>query len=224
MDSTMQKVISWVEYFIKWFLRAMPIPIRITEISLLLLGLIALAVHKYFPNWEITMNPLVWQIPLILLGVAFVGSLAWSSFMLYREKVQIISNLNTKINDLNMQLDAARKMAYPPVTTLMMTQYFKDLDIPLGDYGLVNREMEDKVFDHCRIRGPTVIAVQDCLIAHCEFEGDIDTTLIVTTNKSMFGVLGTNRCKFINCIFENVGIIANQETIDRIKQGFSNKQ
>ena len=220
----MQKVISWVEYFIKWFLRAMPIPIRITEISLLLLGLIALAVHKYFPNWEVTMNPLVWQIPLILLGITFIGSLAWSSFMLYREKVQIISDLSTRINDLTVQLDTARKMAYPPVTTLMMTQYFKALDIPLGDYGLVNRKMEDKVFDHCRIKGPTVIAIQDCLLTHCTFEGDIDTTLIVTTNKSMFGVLGASRCKFINCIFENVGIIGNQEIIDHIKQGFLNKQ
>lgn len=195
----------------------MPVPIRITEISLLLLGLIALAVHHYSPNWEVVMNPIVWQIPLTLLGITFIGSLAWSSFTLYREKVQNISDLNT-------QLDAARKMAYPPITTLMMTQYFKDLDIPLGDYGLANREMKDKVFDHCRIKGPTVIAIQDCQIIHCGFEGNIDTTLIVTTNKSMFGVLGANRCKFINCIFENVGIIGNQETIDHIKQGFLNKQ
>lgn len=210
------KIMSWGEYFIKWFLRAMPVPIRITEISLLLLGLIALAVHHYFPNWEV-INALVWQIPLILLASVLVGGLAWSSFMLYREKEQIIS-------DLNMQLDTARKMAYPPVTTLMMTPYFKDLDIPLGDYGLVNRTMEDKVFDHCRIKGPTVIAIQDCVITHCDFEGDINTTLIVTANRSIHGVLGTNRCKFISCSFENVGIIGNQETIDRIKEGFLNKE
>ena len=210
------KIMSRGEYFIKWFLRAMPVPIRITEISLLLLGLIALAVHHYFPNWEVIINPLVWQIPLILLVIVFAGSLLWSSFTLYREKVQTISDLNT-------QLDAARKMAYPPVTTLMMTPYFKDLDIPLGDYGLVNRTMEDKVFDNCRIKGPTVIAIQDCVITHCDFEGDINTLLIVTTNKSTLGVLGTNRCKFINCTFVNVGIIGNQETIDHIKKGFLEK-
>lgn len=134
----MRKVISWVEYFVTWFLRAMPIPIRITEISLLLLGLIALAVHQCFPNWEVTMNPLVWQIPLILLGITFIGSMAFSSFMLYREKVQIISDLNAKISDLNTQLDTARKMAYPPITTLMMSPYFRDLDIPLGQFALVN--------------------------------------------------------------------------------------
>jgi hypothetical protein len=211
------KIMSSGEYFIKWFLRAMPVPIRITEISLLLLGLIALAVQHYSPNWEVIMSRLIWQIPLILLGIVFLGSLAWSSFMLYREQVQIISDLNT-------QLDAARKMAYPPVTTLMMTPYFKNLDIPLGDYGLVNRTMEDKVFDHCRIKGPTVIAIRDCVITSCHFEGNINTILIVTTNKNVRGVLGTSRCKFINCTFENVGIIGDKETIAHIKEGFINEQ
>jgi hypothetical protein len=215
----MRKVVFWVEYFIKGFLRAMPIPIRITEISLLLLGLIALAVHAYFPNWEVTMNPLVWQIPLMLLGITFIGSLAWSSFMLYREKVQNISDLNAKINELDAQLDIARKMAYPPITTLMMSPYFKDLDIPLGQFALVNTELANKTFENCRIHGPIVLLVLQSNITHCSFDADIDSTFITTTNLTVSGVLKVSKCTFFNCNFIKVSVIGDINQISEIKRG-----
>lgn len=140
---------SRIQYFWKWVSAASPAPIRIAQIALLFLTFASLALRQLRPEWVVSKEPLAWQIPLGLLITVFVISLAVSSYNLYKE------GQNT-ITDLNQQLDVARRQAYPHVATLMMTPYFKDLDIPLGDFGLVNQLLEDKTFDHCRIHGPVV--------------------------------------------------------------------
>lgn len=204
---------SWVQYFWKWLVLASPLPVRVVEISVLLLALIALASKQLFPIWEPVMNALAWQIPLGLLVAVFLISMAWSSYSLYRAQ-------GLTISDLTSQLEIARKQAYPPVTTLMMAPYFKELDIPLGQYGLVNKVMEDKVFDHCRIKGPAVISLTNSQVTGCSFDGDLATTFIITTNKTAIGILGVVRCKFIDCTFENVSIIGSQETVEKMRPGF----
>lgn len=104
----------------------------------------------------------------------------------------------------------------------MMTPYFKDLDIPLGEFGLANNTLADKTFDHCRIHGTVVMYIgNNTTITLCSFDGNPVSSFIVTTNQYVSGVLGITGCTFINCTFDNVSFIGNQDAINKIKQGFN---
>lgn len=206
---------AWIQYFGKWVSAASPAPIRIIEITFIFLTIALLAIRQLRPEWVGRMDALAWQIPLGLLITVFLISLAVSSYNLYKE------GQNT-ITDLNQQLDVARKQAYPPIATLMMTPYFKDLDIPLGDFGLVNQLLADKMFDHCRIHGPVVVhLMKSGTMISCIFSGDIESTFIVATNQRVDGVLGVQNCTFVNCTFDKVSFIGPQDQIDKIKAGFN---
>jgi len=204
-----------IQYIWKWILKASSTPIRIIEIVFLLMTIIALAIHTLRPEWAGTMENLVWQIPLgLLVGVFFI-SLIVSSYNIYKEQ-------QNKIIDLNQQLEVARKQAYPPVATLMLSPYFKDLDIPLGEFGSTNSLLSGKTFDHCRLHGPIVVAIlHDVKMTMSSFSGDSESIFIVTSNKRANGVLGIENCTFVDCYFEKVAFIGSQEQIDQIKKGFS---
>lgn len=107
-----------------------------------------------------------------------------------------------------------------PVATLMMSPYFEDLDIPLGDFGLVSQLLVDKTFDHCRIHGPVVIYLTHSnTVTACIFNGDPEAMLIVTTSQKVDGVLVVQNCTFVNCTFEKVSFIGTQDSIDEIRRG-----
>lgn len=206
---------GWIQYFWKWVSAASPTPIRITEIAILFLAIAAFAIRQLRPEWLGRMDKLAWQIPLGLLITVLLVSLAVSSYNLYKEQQDTIA-------DLNQQLDVAHKQAYPPVATLMMSPYFKDLDIPLGDFGLVRQLLADKTFDHCRIHGPVVIyLIKSVTITSCEFGGDPEAIFIVTANQRVEGVLGVQDCTFVNCTFDKVSFIGPQDQIEKIRAGFN---
>jgi len=205
----------WIKYFWKWLSSATPIPIRVTEVTAVLLTLITLAVKHGFPNWEAAMTDLIWQVSLVVLIAAFIISIIWTPFAIYREQKRIIS-------DLNVKLDVARKQAYPPITTLFTSQYFKSLDIPLGELGLVNTTLSDKTFENCRIHGPIIIGISNSItLVSCEFDGDPDITFIVTSNERVLGVLEVINCTFINCKFIKIGFIGNEKGIAFLKGEFA---
>ncbi len=205
---------SWVQYAWKWFSEATPTPIRAIEVFFFLFTIIMFAIREIKPEWVGRMDSLAWQIPLGLLVVVFLISLGVSSYNLYNKQ-------HKEMVELEQQLDIARKMAYPPITTLMMTPYFKDLDIPLGEFGLVSEILVDKTFDHCRIHGPVVLHIDGITMTLCIFKGDAESTLITTTNKRVDGVLGVRNCTFVNCVFDKVSFIGPQDQIDRIRLGFN---
>lgn len=206
---------SWISYLWQWFSEAFPAPIRFIEIAVLFLTLLALAFKQIKPEWVARMDKLAWQIPLGLLAVVFIISLFISSYHMNQQKIK-------EITEINQQLEIARKQAYPPVTALMMESYFKDKDIPLGDFGLVNSNLQDKTFEKCRIHGTVVIHLENGnTISLCKFSGNLDSNFIVTTNKSVSGVLNLNGCTFIQCDFQNVSFIGDQKAIDSIKTGFN---
>ncbi len=208
------KKMSWYEYFWKWFLEASPIPIRIVEITVLFLTLAGLAIHEIRPDWVARMDKLAWQIPLGLLISVFVISMGVSSYHLYQEQ-------QTVIKSLNEQLDTARKQAYPTVDTIMLNQYFKGVDIPLGSFGLINNTLKNKTFEDCRINGPVVVHVGDnTKILNNTWLGNPDFTFIITTNKALSGVVDLQGCTFIKCTFQQVSFIGPEEQIDMIKAGF----
>ena len=207
---------DYIEYIWKWVWTASTLPFRIIEIVVLLITLAGLAIGQIRPGWVGKYKKLAWQLPFGLLVVVFVFSLATSSFRLYEEKIDEISTLN-------QELEAARKMAYPPLTTLMMSPCFKDLDIPLGEFGLVNQLLADKTFDNCRIHGPIVLYVITGSILSCIFNGDRESMFIVTSNQRVDGVLGIQDCTFVNCTFDKVSFIGPQDQIDQLKQGFTFK-
>lgn len=161
------------------------------------------------------MEKLAWQLPVGLLLAVFVISLGVSSYNLYKEK-------SIEINDLKNELENARKQSYPPITTLLMGEYFKNKDIPLGEFSLVNHELINKTFDNCRIHGTVVIYLKKNIdLLNCDFAGDIESTFITTTNTSVMGTLALENCKFINCYFYNVSFIGSKNTIAKLKSMFT---
>lgn len=203
---------SWIQYFWKWVSAASPTPVRIIEIIIMFLVLAGLAIKQIQPKWVARMDKLAWQIPFGLLIAVFFISLAVSSYKLYEEQQNTIS-------DLKQQLQVAQKQAYPPITTLMMEPYFKDKDIPLGEFGLINPLLANKTFENCRIHGIVVMYISNTTITHCDFYGD-DANFIVTSNQKIGGVLNVKRCTFINCTFKNVSFIGSADEILKIKSGF----
>jgi hypothetical protein len=206
---------AWIQYLWKWLSTASPIPLRIAEIIFFLITIVGLAMRQLRPQWEPKMVKIAWQLPLGILIITFLISLAVSSYHLYQEQTK-------RIFDLNQQLDNARKQAYPPITALMMEPYFKDKDIPLGDFGLVNTELTGKTFENCRIHGIVVLVVGGgTTITGCHLSGNMDASFIITTNEQISGVLKIIKCTFIHCSFKNVSFIGNVEMIKKIKAGFT---
>ena len=119
---------------------------------------------------------------------------------------------------LEDDLRVARKQAYPPITTLMMQQHFKNKDIPLGELALVSSGLVNKTFEDCRIYGPVVIYPKEPFtLIYCNFNADSNSVFIATTNESVTGVLLVEGCKFIGCSFYNVSFIGSEEIISMLK-------
>lgn len=188
----------------------------IPEVTLLIITIIGAAIKANKPEWIGKMEKLAWQLPLGLLLSVFLISLIVSSYNLYNQKTQEIDDLTQKLSD-------ARKLSYPPISTLMMSPYFKNLDIPLGEFGLVNARLVDRTFENCRIHGPIVVFAQNTTATSCSFSGNEETTFIVTTNRSVGGVLAVIRCNFINCEFINVSFIGDQKNIDGMRGSLNSK-
>jgi hypothetical protein len=204
---------SWVQYFYKWILEATPNPVRIVEILFLLLTIAGFAVKEMRPEWGARMDKLAWQLPLGLLIVTLIISLAVSSYNMYKEQ-------QIKIAELEIQLETTRKQSYPPITVLLMEQYFKDKDIPLGEFGLVNSLLVNKTFVNCRLHGNIVIFLRkNNTLTNCTFRGDAESIFIITTNKMVGGVLATDNCTFIGCEFYNVSFIGNAEAMEKLRTG-----
>ncbi|MDP3879706.1 MAG: hypothetical protein Q8Q07_05305 [Dehalococcoidales bacterium] len=205
---------AWLQYMGKWLLTASPIPIRVTEVIVLVLTLVGLAVHQVRPQWVARMDKLVWQLPLSLLIAVLLISLVWSSYDMYKKQSE-------QIEDLMKQLEQARSQVYPSVASLMLSSYFRDVDVPLAEFGRISPILEGKTFENSRIHGPVVLLVgEGTTITSSSFTGDPEASFIVTTNKHVSGVLQTKRTTFINSRFDGVSFIGDQELIDRIKKGF----
>lgn len=165
---------------------------------------------------------LAWQLPLAALVVVFIISLAWSSYHIFRQQDQEIVGLQKQLETLQKQLEIARSQASPQITSLMMQQFFKDQDIPLGQFGLVNEFLSDKTFEKCRIHGPAVIYLENGnTITGCALNGTTEANFIITSNERLGGILGLRNCSFLNCEFINISFIGNAKLIGVIKAGFS---
>ena len=80
----------------------------ITGIISLIGGII---VWKY-PTKESTMKNLIWMIPLFIMVIAFVGRLLYAPYAIYK-------NQETKINELSISLETAKKQAFAPPDALI---------------------------------------------------------------------------------------------------------
>ena len=107
---------AWVQYFWLWLSEASPTPVRIVEISFLILTLTRYAIRQYVPKWESAMSKIVWQLPLGLLIAVFIISLGVSSNSLYSKQQSRITDLET------------------------MTEYITDMQAVLREGTLVERK------------------------------------------------------------------------------------
>lgn len=173
-----------------------------------------MAVKQIKPEWVGKMDKLAWQLPLGFLFATFIISLAVSSYSLYKGK-------QSEIDNLKIDLETARKQAYPSISTIMMQEHFKDKDIPLGEFGIANSELHNKTFINCRIYGAIVMYLRkNNVVNYCSLWGDIDSSFIITTNEKISGVLAIDDCTFINCTFYNISFIGNKNQIERLKEKF----
>jgi hypothetical protein len=213
------------QFYWNWFISAFSGAWAISQAITGAIALIAGIVVWKHPNWEVSMKNLIWMIPLGAFLILLIIRLIIAPFDIYQKQQMDIKNINdklkhkeNKLEETEKNLEDARKQIPPSITEIMTSQYIKDRDIFLASLGMIDPIIHDKVFDHCRIIGPVVMAAQDnTQMSHCRFEGDINSFFIATTNERIIGIMILKNCKFLYCDFKNISFIGSVEQIAKIK-------
>jgi hypothetical protein len=210
------------QFYWNWFTSAFSGAWAISQVLAGVITLImGILVWKY-PNWEASAKNLLWMIPLGIFLVLLVIRLAIAPFNIYQKQQMDLRSIEKKLQETEKNLEDARKQISLSITEIIASLYIKNRDIPLASLGMINPIIHDKVFDHCRIIGPAVIAApHDGEIGFCTFQGDINSVFITTTNERITGIIVLKNCKFLSCDFRNVSFIGPADQIARLKAGFN---
>jgi biopolymer transport protein ExbD len=132
----------------------------------------------------------------------------------------------SKLEDLDKQLNEAVKL-YKPIEELADikrgdTVKGKEINISLMFQKLNTFVLSNVTFDHCVLKGPCMIA----LLGNCEVSGSNlgkgrleDMLIRADPNRRYIGVCGFANCKILYCTFENIGILADDVTVEKVKKG-----
>ena len=107
----------------------------------------------------------------------------------------------------------------------MIGRSFKDETVYLGEVAKGMTVIEDWTFTRCQIRGPIIIAALDrkTTFENCNLGGTQEQILWVISpdRRNIQGALGLTDCRFLECVFQNVGFAGHPDVIDRMRQGLT---
>lgn len=79
----------------------------------------------------------------------------------------------------------------------------------------------ERSFANCRVLGPALCALLDSVhVTGCSLGGALEELLVeVPEGRVVIGAIGLLRCEFVGCLFEGVGWIGTQQSLDLLRVG-----
>jgi len=201
------------QYLWKWVSTSFSVPVRATEIAVLLVTLIGLFVGQRIPKWSEPMKTIAWAIPLGVLILVLVGSLIGTAYNIYKTDQKTIATLNSQL-----QTVSAKNFATP---NQLIGNSLNNLTININDLARENPTISAITFTNCKIYGPAVLfADQTNVFNNVSFyygNATPDSMLIVTSNPVIIGAIQLQYCVFTNCQFYQLAFIGNAQNMATMK-------
>ncbi len=95
---------------------------------------------------------------------------------------------------------------------------YRDQTIRLTDLAESSNDIRNVTFENCVISGPAVLALQDCSLTNCVFQGN-DEALFwdVGDRRSVLGAIALVECTIIDCQFSRIGLLGTPACIERMR-------
>jgi hypothetical protein len=113
-----------------------------------------------------------------------------------------------------MPIASYREMRQPIISgrTVILMEVPRNRSEPM-----ISGVIEDKVFEHCSIIGPAVVAASgknDITLSEFYTGGNPDNLLLETKGKLMVGMIAFNNCKFRMCEFKSISFAGPPDALE----------
>ncbi len=90
--------------------------------------------------------------------------------------------------------------------------------IRLAELAQCSNVIRNVTFEHCVISGPAVVALQDCALTDCTFQGsDEELFWDVGGRRAVLGAIALVECTITNSRFEQIGLLCTSENVGYLK-------
>jgi MFS family permease len=115
---------------------------------------------------------------------------------------------------ITMPIASYREMQKEKVVgrTVLINEVPRDSQDPM--------HIKNKIFEHCVILGPAVLALTHTLMVSCELQSwkSADDILLESKSNIGIGILTADHCGFNQCQFVFITFAGNEQTIDQIRK------
>ena len=136
-----------------------------------------------------------------------------------QQQVKIITGLREKLNQAELISIPIMELRNIKRGDIIKN---KEVNVSMMFQQLNTQIITDVTFDHCKLNGPAVLALVDNCLLKSNSLGKAtleDMIIRAETNRRYVGICGLLNCNILYCDFDNIGLLANDDTIQKIKKG-----